>query len=148
MEIRTNSFAYVIPGIHAIQKMIQEVKVVKPKSPEEKVKMIIAVILYEMSITEAELTSKCRRGDYSFARYVAYYFITKYTPFVYVKIGAMFSGRDYSTVSAGIYELSRIIDQNYRGYGEIFDIIKKNINKFEFQELKTDRTIWKKNYKI
>lgn len=85
----------------------------------------LSVIADFYSISVADLLGKARNQKYVLPRHIAMYLLKSHYNLTYSKIGAIFNGRDHTTVMNGCQKIEQDLDTNHELKMAVDSIVKK-----------------------
>ncbi len=85
----------------------------------------LSVIADFYSISVADLLGKARNQKYVLPRHIAMYLLKNHYNLTYSKIGAIFNGRDHTTVMNGCQKIEQDLDTNHELKMAVDSIVKK-----------------------
>ena len=89
---------------------------------------IINTVADYYNLTPSQITGQVRTGQISLARHIAMYLIRKHLDVPLTKIGAMFGGKDHTTVMNGVQKVDKELKTNeqlQKAIAELEDRLKK-----------------------
>lgn len=92
---------------------------------------IAEICAYAAETTVEAIIGKSRKGNIKMARQILYHFAYKRGIGNYTQIGQYLSGRDHTTVMAGIQRLKDMLDTNDDAYVRAFGLAEYCLNKYQ-----------------
>lgn len=104
--------------------LIQEDELSATKS---KIDIIIEQVCIHSKIAKKEIFLLRRLADSVKARQIAFYLLYKYTDLSYREIGAMFGGKDHTTIIHGINKVESFLDINDEHFVNVINLVEQSI---------------------